>query len=104
MLVFRVKANSSAHAVRIPEGAHWLTFTTGLNWVESEDTFTWRPSCFEFDRTFDYREQEDSEGVQYKTISVTLHPVLYGNVRTKAITCGEFLKGHRHLAVQRLAN
>lgn len=96
---FFVKAHSSAHKALIPQGTYRLTFTTGLNWVESEDTFSWQPSYYEFEQTFEYREQRDSEGVQYKTISVTLNPVLFGNVRTKEITREEFLKGHRHVAL-----
>lgn len=36
---FFVKAHTTAHKARIPEGTYRLTFTTGLNWVESDDTF-----------------------------------------------------------------
>ena len=97
---FFVKAHSSAHRARIPQGTYRLTFTTGLNWVESEDTFSWQPSYYEFERTFEYKEQRGDEGVQFKTISVTLQSVLFGNVRTKTITREEFLKGHRHVALQ----
>ena len=97
---FFVKAHSSAHKARIPQGIYRLTFTTGLNWVEREDTFSWQPSYYEFERTFEYSEHRDSEGVQYKTISVTLNPVLFGNVRTKTITREEFLRGHRQVALE----
>lgn len=92
---FFVQAHRSAHVARIPDGSYRLAFTTGLNWVESEDTFSWHPSYAEFERTFEYREQRDSERVQYKSISVTLHPVPYGNVRTKPITRDEFLRAAR---------
>jgi hypothetical protein len=98
---FFVQAHSSAQMTQIPQGTYRLTFTTGLNWVESEDTFSWHPSYNEFERTFEYSEQHDSEGFQYHSISVTLNPVLLGNVRTKAITREEFLRGHRHVALQR---
>ena len=98
---FFVQAHSTAQVAHISEGMYKLTFTTGLNWVESEDAFSWHPSYSEFDRTFEFREQRDSEGVQYHSISVTLHPVRFGNVRTKTITREEFLKGHRHVALQR---
>jgi hypothetical protein len=74
---------------------------TGLNWVESEDVFSWQPSYSEFQRAFDFSERRDSEGVQYHSISVTLHAVPLGNVRTRAITREEFLKGHRHVALRR---
>jgi hypothetical protein len=98
---FFVQAHSYAHMKHIPQGTFTLAFTTGLNWNESEDVFTWHPSYDQFDRVFEFNEQRDSERVQYKTISVTLNPVLFGNVRTKTITRDEFLKGHRHVALQR---
>jgi hypothetical protein len=98
---FFVQAHSSAHMKHIPQGTFTLAFTTGLNWKESEDVFTWHPSYDQFDRVFEFNEQRDSERVHYKTVSVTLNPVLFGNVRTKTITREEFLKGHRHVALQR---
>ncbi len=85
----------------IPQGTDRLTFTSGLNWVEPDDTFSWHPSYSEFERVVAYSEEHDSEGIQYHTISVTLHPVLFGNVKTKAISREQFLKGHRHVALQR---
>jgi hypothetical protein len=98
---FSVQAHSSAHMKHIPQGRFTLAFTTGLNWNESEDIFTWHPSYDQFDQVFEFNEQRDSERVRYNTISVTLNPVLFGNVRTKTITREEFLKGHRHVALQR---
>jgi hypothetical protein len=98
---FSVQAHSTARMKHIPQGTYTLAFTTGLNWNESDDVFTWHPSYDQFDRVFEFNEQRDSERVQYKTISVTLNPVLFGNVRTKTITREEFLKGHRHVALQR---
>jgi hypothetical protein len=98
---FFVQAHSSAHVGQIPEGVYALTFTTGLNWVESEGAFSWHPSYSEFEHSFEFREERDSEGVQYHSISVTLHSVPLGNVRTKTITREEFLKGHRRIALQR---
>lgn len=99
-LWFFVKARSSADVAKIPEGSYTLGFTTGLNWVESEDTFRWHPSYSEFERLFLYSEQRDSKGIQYKSISVTLNPVPLGNIRKKAITREEFLRGHHHLGLQ----
>jgi hypothetical protein len=96
---FFVKAHNSAHLSRIPQGSYRLTYTTGLNWVESDDAFSWQPTYNEFERTLDYTEQRDSEGVQYHTIRVSLNSVLFGNVRTRTITREEFLKGHRHVAL-----
>lgn len=98
---FFVQAHSTALMPKIPEGTYRLRFTTGLNWVESQDTFSWHPAYSEFERSFDFSEQRHSHGVQYHSISVTLHAVPSGNVRTRTITREEFLKGHRHVALQR---
>jgi hypothetical protein len=95
---FFVQSHASGQVGKIPGGTYVLTFTTGLNWVESEEQFRWHPSYSEFEHTFEFREQHDSEGLQYHSITVTLHPVPSGNVRTKLITREEFLKGHRPVA------
>ena len=97
---FFVKAHSSGHMSRIPQGTYKLAYTTGLNWVESDDSFSWQPTYDEFERTLDYNEQRDPEGVKYHTIRVTLNSVLFGNVRTRTITREEFLRGHRRTPLQ----
>lgn len=97
---FFVKAHGSAHMSRIPQGTYRLAYTTGLNWVESEDAFSWQPTYDEFERTLGYDEQRDSEGLKYHTIRVTLNSLLFGNVRTRTITREEFLKGYRHIPLQ----
>ena len=97
---FFVKAHSSAHMSRIPQGTYRLAYTTGLNWVEADDAFSWQSTYDEFERTLDYDEQRDSEGVKYHTVRVTLNSVLFGNVRTRTITREEFLRGHRHIPLQ----
>ena len=81
---FFVRAHTSAHVAHIPQGTYRLAFTSGLNWVESEDTFSWHPSYSEFERTFAYSEEQDSEGVHYHSISVTLHPVPSGNCENES--------------------
>ncbi len=42
---FFVQAHSSAPVADIPQGTYRLTFTTGLNWVESKQTFSWVVLC-----------------------------------------------------------
>jgi hypothetical protein len=98
---FFVQAHSTGRVRKIPAGNYKLAFTTGLNWVESEDTFSWHPTYSEFERSFDFKEQHDSDGVQFHSIRVTLHSVPFGNVRTKTITREEFLRGHKHIALER---
>lgn len=98
---FFVRAHTSTHMEQIPVGTDRLAFTTGLNWVESGKAFSWHPSYSEFERAFAYTEQRDSEGVQYHSIDVTLHTVPFGNVKTRAISREEFLRGRRHISLQR---
>jgi hypothetical protein len=98
---FWVQAHSSAQVGQLPEGTYTLAYTRGLDWLESEDAFRWHPSYSEFGKPLQYTEQRDSEGVRYDDIRVTLHAVTGGNVRTKAISREEFLKGHRHTRLQR---
>lgn len=97
---FFVKAHGTARVGRIPAGNYRLVFTTGLNWVESQDSFSWHPTYSEFERTVIFNEQRDSEGIQYHSFSVTLHSVPFGNIHTRTITREEFLRGHRHVALQ----
>lgn len=97
---FFVKAKASAKMTRIPQGSYRLAYTTGLNWVESDDAFSWQPTYDEFERQFNYDESRDSEGIQFHKISVTLNAVLLGNVHTRTITREDFLRGHRHISLQ----
>jgi hypothetical protein len=97
---FFVQAHSTAHIGEVPRGTYKLAFTTGLNWDTTNDSFTWNPSCNEFDRMFNFTEERDSDGIEYHDISVTLNSVPSGNVRTKRITRDEFMRGHLHVLFQ----
>lgn len=99
---FFVKAKSSARMTRIPQGIYRLAYTTGLNWVESDDAFSWQPTYDEFERQFQYDESRDSEGIQFHKISVTLNAVLLGKVHTRTISREEFLKGHHHIPLEQV--
>lgn len=98
---FFVRQNDSASTAHVPEGDYRLAYTMGLDWIEFDDAFRWQPSYGEYEKAFHYTEQRDQGGVQYKEISVTLHPVHGGNVRTRSISRAEFLRGHRHIALQK---
>jgi hypothetical protein len=98
---FWVQAGHSAQMIQLPEGVYALAYTTGLDWLDSEDSFRWHPSYNEFGRKLEYSERRDSEGIHYHDISVTLNPVIGGNVRTRVITREEFLKGHHHMPLQK---
>jgi hypothetical protein len=78
--------------------AHNLLQITGIPAGTYELKYSLGPSCYQFDRSLDYTEDRtegaDRVRINYKEISVTLHPVIGGNVRTKTISRGDFLKGH----------
>lgn len=98
---FFVQAHRSVHVDHIPQGTYRLAYTAGLNWIESDDTFSCDPDFREFPGTVEFNEYRDSEGVHYHTEFVTLNTVPFGNVRTKQITREEFLRGHHHVDLQR---
>lgn len=94
-----VKARHTVRMKGIPKGTYELAYTHGLDWV-SDDIFRCGDQDYaHFERQFDFTEDKDQEGVQYKTITVTLHPVVGGNVRTKKISRQEFLRTHRRIAI-----
>ena len=77
-----VKAHDSFGMTGIPEGTYELKYTTGLDWQENAETFRWLPSYGRFERQFVYSEERVGNEIQYHEISVTLQPVVGGNVRT----------------------
>jgi len=100
VLWFFVRRHSTAHVDKIPEGTFSLSFTTGLNWIESDEAFSWHPAYFQFQRVFDFSERRDADGIEYHSISVTLQAVPNGNVRTTTISREQFLRGHKHIAMR----
>jgi hypothetical protein len=90
------------HTVRmkgIPKGTYELAYTTGLDWDNDGAIFRCGdPDYAQFERNLAFTEERDQEGVQYHSITVTLHPVVGGNVRTKKISRQEFLKANHRSA------
>jgi len=97
-----IQAKHSVWMKGIPEGTYQLAYTAGLDWDGGEDVFRCDPDYAQFDRDFVFTEETNREGVQYNSITVTLHPVVGGNIRTKRISREEFLRGnHRTAALSR---
>ena len=48
---FFVQAGNSINMKRIPQGAYRLAYTSGLDWIESQDVFRWHPFYSEFERS-----------------------------------------------------
>lgn len=95
---FFVKAKTSCTVGGIPEGIYALAYTSGLDWVDSDEYFRWNPSYYEFEASLHYSEQWNESGVHYHEYSVTLHPVIGGNARTKSVSRSDFLKGHKRIS------
>jgi hypothetical protein len=93
------------HSVRmkgILKGTYELAYTAGLDWDRGGTTFRCDPDYAQFERDFAFTEERDQEGVQYHAITVTLHPVVGGNIRTKKISREEFLRNdHRTASLPR---
>jgi len=87
-----VQAKHSVLMKGIPEGTYQLAYMAGLDWDDGEAAFRCDPDYAEFERSFLFTEETNQEGVQYHTITVTLHRVVGGNIRTKRISREEFLR------------
>jgi len=89
-----VQAMHSARMEGIPLGTYELAFAEGLDWDGGRAAFRCGDRDYaQFERDFEFTEKKDPDGIRYKAIAVTLHPVIGGNVRTKKISRQEFLKG-----------
>jgi hypothetical protein len=96
IILYDVERDEQTRDVNVK--AHNLFQITGIAVGTYELKYALGPSCYQFERSLNYIEQRTEEAdrvrVNYKEISVTLHPVLGGNVRTKQISRSDFLKGH----------
>jgi hypothetical protein len=97
-----VKAQHSVRMKGIPTGTYELAYTAGMDWDGGGTTFRCDPHYAQFERDFAFTEERDQEGVQYHAITVTLNPVVGGNIRTKKISREEFLRNdHRTASLPR---
>jgi len=101
IILYNVERDEQTRDVNVK--AHNLFQITGIPVGTYELKYALGPTCYQFERSFDYIEERTEEAdrirVNYKEISVTLHPVVGGNVRTRQISRSDFLKGHpgRHI-------
>ena len=100
---FFVRLNDSASVSHVPVGNYGLKFAMGLGLYRAEFgwDFRWQPSYRKYDRNFSYTEQRDGERIQYHEMTVTLQPVLTGNVKAVPISREEFLGGRANAALVR---
>jgi hypothetical protein len=95
IILYNVERDEQARDVNVR--AHDLFQIAGIPVGTYELKYALGSSFYQFERSLDYIEQRTEEadrvGVNYKEISVTLHSVVGGNVRTKQISRSDFLKG-----------
>jgi hypothetical protein len=97
-----VQAKHTVRLKGIPEGTYQLDYEAGLDWDSRGSIFRCGDQYARFERDFAFTEERDQEGVQYHAITVTLHPVVGGNIRTKKISREEFLRNdHRTASLPR---
>lgn len=86
-----IRANHKLTLTGIEVGTYHLMFTQGFNWVG--DDFTCSPSYSEFEKELVYSESIEGNKHEFHEMSVTLHSVLQGNVKTRTISRADF---HHH--------
>ena len=87
-----VRAHNTLKLSRIEPGTYDLLYTMGTNWTG--DDFTCLLSFGQFDDELSYSEPTKGDQHGFWEMTVTLHPVLNGNAKTKAISPGDF---HRRI-------
>jgi hypothetical protein len=86
-----VRAYNKLTFTGIEVGTYHLMFSSGENWAG--DDFTCSPSYSEFEKDLVYSESVVDNRHQFHEMSVTLHEVPEGNVKTSAISRADF---HRY--------
>jgi len=60
-----------------------VSYTLGADWDDPAMEFRLEAACYKFEQQFTYSQTTDAENTtKYKVLSVTLHPVPFGNVKT----------------------
>jgi hypothetical protein len=71
-------------------GQYRILFATGFDWDSTAERFERDASYFDFDRELAYGETKERRQIIYTVYSITLNPVLGGNIRPKSISEQEF--------------
>jgi hypothetical protein len=86
MRVISVKAQDSFTFEHVSPGNYNVFFTTGLDWDKSRERFNRQASYFEFGKILSFEEDNHS----YERHTITLNPVVDGNVRARPISETDF--------------
>lgn len=85
-----VRALDTLRVLGIGQCACTVQFALGSGWDTQRQRFQRNTSFAEFADGFAFQEARTSEGVEYATFRVTLHPVANGKARTNRIDAARF--------------
>jgi hypothetical protein len=81
-------AQSTAELHRIPVGSYALLFQTGHGWRRNRFCESHRTAKFR--ESFDFTEEQASDGLYYSSYRITLQPVPGGTASTESVSAEEF--------------
>jgi hypothetical protein len=85
-----IKANDTFTLQRLEPGEYDVIFATGIDWDSDAERFNRDASYFDFGSTFTFTETREGQYVKYGHYSITLNPVVGGNVQARSISEREF--------------
>jgi hypothetical protein len=85
-----IQANDSDTLDHLDPGSYRVVFATGLDWDSKNERYKQYASYFEFGSILDFHEYKDSEKIHYERHTITLYPVLNGNVKARHLSETEF--------------
>jgi hypothetical protein len=85
-----VRKNKSYQINGVRDGTYRIYFTTGDDWDGSARTFTRNCDFSRFEDPVRFQTFYTGGSIQWQNWSLTLHPVLGGNARTRSVRPGDF--------------
>lgn len=85
-----IKSDDKVEIGNIGVGVYKLKFRLGMDWDRAIKRFRRDSKQSEFEDIFTYNEVETTDGVNYRTYKVTLHPVPQGQAHTRNISDNDF--------------
>jgi len=92
MVEFYIWSRQTASVEHIPDGDFCVIFASGWDWNSTVGTFTRDKSFAKFDSPFDFVTTSRPQGYEYSVFTLTLQPVVNGNVKMTDVGEEEFLK------------
>jgi hypothetical protein len=84
-----IEANDSLTLRRLNPGEYEVVFTTGIDWDNVAERFNRDAFYFDFDKELAFDESRRGNYLEYDHHSITLNPVVNGNVSARSISESE---------------